>query len=209
MVAQGNVGVKGVVSCSAGFQSEGKPVGFKFVGIAGTQDMNFLETKQVCNYLATISQPHQFLVFEGKHQWPTESVLREAVEILDLWAMKDSFVQERKSSIDEYYNKSRGRIESLKRNSNDDSLALALSLSKRVVSVLNGLTDVKDVKDGIIALEKNQGLNDFLKEQLAIEKYEIQKQGEFLSAFGIQSDDWWHREIEQLNQLGSLSKKYW
>ncbi len=45
-------------------------------------------------------------------------------------------------------------------------------------------------------------LQQYLKDQVSLEKYEVQKQKEFTSAFGSKPETWWNDEIKKLNNCG-------
>lgn len=200
MIAQSAMGIKGVIACSAGFQPDGKPLGFQYIGIAGTQDMNYLEVKQLNDFFESTNQPHQFIVFRGKHQWPPEPIVSEALCMLEFDAMRDSLPLINKSLIDEYLNKNLIRINTLKEYSSLDSFALAYSISKRTYQVINGLANVDGVKSVMDELSQKSILQQYLKEQLQLESFEAQKQKEFIAAFGPKPETWWNVEINQLNQ---------
>lgn len=199
LVAQ-NVGkVKGVIACSAGFQPDNRPLTFRFIGVAGTQDMNYLEMKQLSDYLESFHQPHQFLVFKGKHQWPPESVISESISMLELYAMKDSLIPLNKSYVSNFVINSNNRVSDLKKGGYTDSLAFALMLLERNAQMLDGLTDITSTKMALEELKHNPELQKYLKEQISMENYESQKQNEFVSSFGTKVAGWWKNEIKLLN----------
>lgn len=201
LVAQ-NIGkVKGVIACSAGFQPDYKSLTFRFIGVAGTQDMNYLEMKQLDDYLKSFHQPHQFLVFKGKHQWPPESVISESISMLELYAMKDSLIPLNKNYVSNFVINSNNRISDLMRGGCTDSLAFALMLSERNVQMLDGLTDITSTKLALEELKHNPELQKYLKDQLSLENYESQKQSEFVSSFGTKAAGWWKSEIKLLNDV--------
>jgi len=167
--------------------------------------MNYLEVKQVCKYLESIQQPHQFLVFNGKHQWPTESTLSEALTVLELYAMHDSLMPINSNSVTEYLDKTSRRIVSLKGSNCPDSLGSAYALSKQAIGALDGLIDLKQAKTVEEELLKNPSLQKYLADQSSIDKYELQKQEELVSSFGLKSEAWWNSEIKQLNDAVKTS----
>ncbi len=198
MVAQSIGGVKGVIACSAGFQADGSPLGFRYIGIAGSQDMNYLEVKQISDYLESSNQPHQLLVFNGKHQWPPESTISEAMDMLRLYAMKDSSALIDQRIVEEYLSSNYCRVNALKENICPDSLALAFAIAKRTCQVLDGLTNVENLKSNLEELSKNPILQQLLNENTLLERYESQKQKEFVAALGSKPEPWWNSEIKQL-----------
>ena len=87
-VALGAEGVvAGVIASSAGYP-DSKPrqsVPFPSVGTAGTDDFHWLEMKQLDHALTT---PHRVAIFEGGHVWLSSALALEALEWMDLQAMK-------------------------------------------------------------------------------------------------------------------------
>lgn len=81
----------GVVACGAGFPADLKPsngVPFPVYSVAGTEDFNFPELKKLDETLDKFSIPHRLAVFEGAHAWPPAEKCAEAVEWMELQAMK-------------------------------------------------------------------------------------------------------------------------
>ena len=83
----------GVVGCGAGLP-EG--VGLDripipaYYGIAGIEDFNFLEMKELGKDLERARIPNWIEVFDGGHEWPPASVCEGALEWMDLRAMKEN-----------------------------------------------------------------------------------------------------------------------
>lgn len=204
MIAQNGAGIKGVIACSAGFQPTKNPLGFHFIGVAGSQDMNYLEMKRLNNFMDSVGIQNQFIVFKGKHQWPNESTISEAITMLEIYEMQKSAIN--KIITDEFLNTNTQRIQALKSYKNIDSLSIAYSIGNRTYQMLNGLIDVTNLKSTIDELNQDQLFQKYLKEQISIEKYEQNKQVEFSSSFGSKPDTWWSSEINQLNSERSGSR---
>jgi predicted esterase len=83
---------KGVIACSAGFPSseEGIPgrVPFVFFGTAGTEDFNRGELLRLDTELESRKATHRIVIFKGGHEWASAALLTEAVEWLELQAMR-------------------------------------------------------------------------------------------------------------------------
>ena len=83
---------KGVIACAAGFPvlSEGIPlrVPFAIFGTTGTEDFNWAEMIQLDRDLTERKAAHRIVVFEGGHQWASAALMQEAVEWLELQAMR-------------------------------------------------------------------------------------------------------------------------
>ncbi len=199
MIAQGPMEIKGVIACSAGSQPNRNPLGFHFISIAGTQDMNYLEMRHLNIFLDSIQFPNQFITFKGKHEWPKEPIISEAITMLELYDMKDSLIPMNGKIIDEYLSRNQNRISSLKETNDPDSLNLAYSIANRTYQTLHGLVNVESIKSTIDELSQNPTFKQYLKKIARLEYYEFQQQKEFTSAFGLKSEAWWNTEIKQLN----------
>jgi hypothetical protein len=86
-VALLNKNIAGVIASSAGYP-DARPrssVPFPIFGTAGTDDFNFIEMRQLDRQLTS---PHRLAVFNGGHTLPPDDVALEAIEWMELQAMK-------------------------------------------------------------------------------------------------------------------------
>ena len=202
MIAQAKPGIKGVIACSAGFQPTKKTLGFQYIGIAGTQDMNYLEMRQLNLLMDSVGIQNQLIVFNGKHRWPNESTVGEAIEMLTIDAARASNRIEDKNLATKFAKENLSRIEQLIDSKSTDSLALALDIAKRTLQTVDGLIPTDELKLTIEQLAKNQSMLTYLKEKESIERYEFEKQKEFSTSFGSKTEAWWSNEIKKLNIIG-------
>ncbi len=79
--------VAGVIASSAGYPDSQprKSLPFAVFGTAGTEDFNYLELRMLDRALRS---PHRVVIFEGGHTLPPSAVAVEAIEWLELQAMK-------------------------------------------------------------------------------------------------------------------------
>jgi hypothetical protein len=84
LIALYNGNVAGVVGCAAGFPQVQNPVNtsFKWVGVVGNKDFNYLELKNLNRRLAANGWKSRLLVFNGKHEWPPVEVMDDAFGLL-------------------------------------------------------------------------------------------------------------------------------
>src|SRR5437763_8142441 len=79
-------GVAGVMASSAGFPGEPQPkLAFPVFGTAGTEDFNYIEMQQLDHI---VTSPHRVVVFPGGHAWLPSTLALQAVEWMELEAMK-------------------------------------------------------------------------------------------------------------------------
>ncbi|HKY31980.1 MAG TPA: tetratricopeptide repeat protein [Candidatus Polarisedimenticolia bacterium] len=84
-------GVAGVIGFGAGFPSPVHPIPGRaapFFGGAGDEDFNHEEVVAMEAPLRSAAIPHRLAFFPGAHAWPPEPVCSEALEWMELRAMK-------------------------------------------------------------------------------------------------------------------------
>ncbi len=86
-VALGSNTIAGVIASSAGFPDSQprRSVPFAVYGTAGTDDFNYVEMRMLDRALTS---PHRLAIFSGGHTLPTDAVALEAIEWMELQAMK-------------------------------------------------------------------------------------------------------------------------
>jgi tetratricopeptide (TPR) repeat protein len=91
-LAQSSVGgAAGVILCGAGFSEAKhpeKPLPFPVFGVAGVEDFNWIELRQLHKALDSIGSANRFVTFDGDHTWAPSDFCLTAVEWLELQAMK-------------------------------------------------------------------------------------------------------------------------
>ena len=80
--------VSGIIGCSAGMKHPNQKY-IPFVGIAGDEDMNYLEMIINDEQIKKKNIPHLLLTFEGTHNWPPENSFEEALLFLLINNMKE------------------------------------------------------------------------------------------------------------------------
>jgi tetratricopeptide (TPR) repeat protein len=92
LMADGAPGsVTGVIACGAGFSPNKPPrkgMRFSFFGLAGNTDFNHDELIKLDSTLDDLDVVHRIEVFDGGHEWPPPEWCAEAVEWMELGAMK-------------------------------------------------------------------------------------------------------------------------
>ena len=201
-IAQSFVGINGVIACSGGFQFQNTAPGFNFIGITATKDMNYLEMKKLNDNLEKINAPCQFFVGDGKHEWPSEAIINEALNMLELYAMKNKLTPVKTDFINAILFNNIKYAENLKQNNSIDSLMKAHSILKRTLRILTDMTDVSNLKTTFNNLNLKPEVQVYLNEQASLEILEAQKQKEFQAAWETKNGEWWNAEIKKLNEAG-------
>ncbi|MBV9960319.1 MAG: hypothetical protein JO360_17970, partial [Acidobacteria bacterium] len=83
--------IAGVIACGAGFPPDIRPtqaVPFAYFATVGIEDFNYPELRRLDGLLASFNLPHYTATFDGRHQWASSALLVEAVEWMELQAMR-------------------------------------------------------------------------------------------------------------------------
>ncbi|HJZ74597.1 MAG TPA: hypothetical protein VKE51_22830 [Vicinamibacterales bacterium] len=134
-VALGNRNIAGVIASSAGYP-DSKPrssLTFPIFGTAGTDDFNYIEMRQLDRKLTT---PHHLEVFNGGHALPPDSVALDAIEWMELQAMKSGRKPKDDAVIDRLLEKRRKRI------AESTDAAATVHLLEALADDFKGLRDV-------------------------------------------------------------------
>ena len=98
-VALASKDVAGVIASSAGYPDSRtrKTLPFPIFATAGTDDFNHLEMRQLDRALTT---PHHLAIFKGGHVWLSSELALEAVEWMEVQAMKSGLKPRDEGEID-------------------------------------------------------------------------------------------------------------
>src|SRR4029077_10541019 len=96
--------IAGVIASSAGYPDSRprKALPFPIFATAGTEDFNHLEMRQLDSALTT---PHHLAIFEGGHTWLSSALAVEAVEWMEVQAMKSGLKARDEQEIDRLFAK--------------------------------------------------------------------------------------------------------
>ena len=86
-VALGNSNIAGVIASSAGYPDNRPRTSMRFpiFATAGTDDFNYLEMRQLDR---TLTSAHHLAIFNGGHTLPPDAIALEAIEWMELEAMR-------------------------------------------------------------------------------------------------------------------------
>ena len=100
--------VAGIISCGAGLPPKHEPQWIKpaaYCGIIGNLDFRYLDMVRLPEPFKEARITHRILSFDGWHQWPPAERLAEAVEWLELCAMKDGLLDKDAAFIEQEFQK--------------------------------------------------------------------------------------------------------
>src|SRR5258706_13948763 len=132
----------GVIACGAGLPAGVTPspaFHFAIFSTVGIEDFNFAEVKTVDEALEKAGLTHRTVVFTGRHDWPPLPVAIEALEWMELQAMKSGKRQRDANLIDSLWQTQLQQAQSL-----EDSKQTydAYQIYRALNDSLKGLKDV-------------------------------------------------------------------
>ncbi len=162
--------IAGVFASSAGFPDEFiARLPFPVFGSAGTDDFNHLEMYQLDRRMTSA---HRVLYFEGAHTWLPAELAMQAVEWMELQAMKSGLRPRDTALLDSWFATRADRIDALKDNT--ETLHALIHL----IADFEGLENVSKFADRAARLLKQQDVRNALSEESKNEERELQVQGE-------------------------------
>jgi predicted esterase len=157
--------IAGVIASSAGFpdSTPRKSVPFVIFATAGTEDFNYIEMRRLDRALTT---PHHLAIFEGGHGWPPGDLAGEAIEWLEIQAMKSGRRAADPAVLDRAFAR-RVAQASAQTNELDTSRAL-----QALVADFEGLREVTNFADRLASMQRQKPVREAAKKELELEQRE-------------------------------------
>jgi predicted esterase len=114
-----------------------------FFSTAGSTDFNFSEMHRLDEFMAEQGNPHRLVIFDGPHTWMPPTVAREAIEWMELVAMRQGIRDRDQELIDTLY------FVDLERAQTAAAKGHALAAARRyreIVRTYSGLHDSSEAK---------------------------------------------------------------
>ena len=162
----------GVITCGAGFPAEIKPsqaIRFVVFGTTGLDDFNFPELKELGEALTKTGVPNQIEAFSGRHEWPPTSLAVEAIEWLNLQAIKRKAREPDGEFIERVWQQ---RLQQAKAAEESKQFYEAYQTYADMVPTFKGLRDVDEAER---RLDELRAMRD-VKQALSDEREQIQRQ---------------------------------
>ncbi|MFH1004228.1 MAG: hypothetical protein V1781_01845 [Bacteroidota bacterium] len=157
--------ISGAIGCSAGMSSQSNQIYPPFVGIAGEEDMNYLEMVINDEQMKKKKVPHLLLTFEGKHEWSPENSFEEALLFLLLNNMKEKKISTDTMVVNRFIAMSDSVISECKKQKNIINEYLGLVIKTECLAGLidvsveeKKIADFLQNKQFLMAVEKKQKL---------------------------------------------------
>ena len=162
--------IAGVIGCGAGFPpglSPSRSTPFPWFGTAGIEDFNFPEVKQLARALDSYGIASRVAVFEGAHEWAPSSVCVEAVEWMELQAMKSGRRAKDERLIEELFNKNAERARGQEAAG---KLYDAFLSQDGIARDFKGLKDVSEFEKRAAELKERKEVKQAIKQETEMEK---------------------------------------
>ncbi len=183
-VALASKDVAGVMASSAGYPDSRvrKTLPFPIFATAGTDDFNHLEMRQLDSALTT---PHHLAIFKGGHVWLSRELALEAVEWMEVQAMKSGLKPRDEGEID--------RLLAARMATGSTFLEL-----RAIVDDFQGLRDVSALATRVATLGRDKSVRAALQKDLDDDRREETILRDITSmAARLASDD----RLQALSQL--------
>lgn len=190
--------VKGVIVTGAGLP-DGKPVSnfnFSYTMLAGNGDMNMTDLAALNNQFDKTQTRHRIIFFDGKHEWPSETIMAKAFQGLQLDAMQEQLIPINEKFISSF---SKQQQQIVNDNIAANKLLDADNVYNYSANMLQGLQGGEWFKTKQIAFTKTKSYQDQLTKQKTIFSAE-EKQKEVFNQMFQQGDiNYWAKTINSLN----------
>jgi dienelactone hydrolase len=138
--------VAGVISCSGGFPTRQKslpPLTFALFGTSGVSDFNNPEMRELFRAIESSAAPNRLAFFVGGHEWPPDELCDEAIEWMELQAMRGGLREKNQAFVEELFE--RGEAEARAAEEAND-LYRAYLVYARLAKDFAGLLDVTEAE---------------------------------------------------------------
>jgi len=160
--------IAGVIACGGGFPSRispSTPLPFVLFMTAGTEDFNNPEMQSLARTLEGSPVPHHLAIFEGGHEWLPPELAIQAIEWLELQAMRMGSKVKDQELIDRLFEKVSKQAQDAEAASD---IYQAYSYYAGAAQAFEGLHDVTEFQRKALALKSTKAVREALKQEKLI-----------------------------------------
>lgn len=165
-VASGLQGaVAGLIACGAGFHTNfapSKSIPFVVFATIGTADFNMPELRALDKTLDDLAVPHRLAVFAGGHEWASSQLCIEAIEWMQLQAMKSARAPKNEPLIDELLEK---YLQQAKTFEAAQNLYQSYSTYAAIAADFKGLRDTAEFEAKARQLKETRPVKEQIRQQ--------------------------------------------
>ncbi len=159
--------VAGIISCGAGLPPKHEPEWIKpaaYCGIIGAFDFRYLDMARLAEPFANAQVTFRMIFFAGWHQWPSADLLAEAVDWLELIAMKRGLKETKASFIEAEYQK---RMKMARALEDGGRLLRGLQEYESICSDFKGLHEVTEAEQLVSRIRERTDYPEMEKKRTA------------------------------------------
>ena len=207
--------ISGIIACGAGFSSNPsyqpkKGMKLSYVGIVGDKDMNYQEHHAVKRQLDQMGIDNQLILFDGKHSWPDAATLQQAIEWLQVGAMKMALLPQDQNFLQQKFDE--GLFAASHLNGEDNLIEKHRRLTQ-LNSAFEGLADMKGIEDSIRLIQSDRAFKKAVKRREGMDKKEFELRDYYVQALtelniakfqnneNLKDEEWWGKEAKFLNNM--------
>jgi dienelactone hydrolase len=159
--------VAGVIACGAGFNRAAPPsksTAFAVFATVGVDDFNYPELAELDSELEKNGVPHRVATFEGGHAWPPAELCLEALEWMEIQAIRKGRRAKDEAFVRELFDKTLKRARGLEEQKKAYE---AYGLYQSLAASYRGLVETGEVERRLAELKASGEVKERLKEERA------------------------------------------
>jgi predicted esterase len=159
--------VAGVIACGAGFNRAAPPsksTSFAVFATVGVDDFNYPELAELDTELEKNGVPHRIATFEGGHAWPPAELCLEALEWMEIQAIRNGRRVRDEAFVRALFDKTLRRARSLEEQKKAYE---AYGLYQALVVSYKGLVETGEVERKVSELKASGEVKERIKEERA------------------------------------------
>jgi dienelactone hydrolase len=201
--------VAGVIACGAGFHpniTPSKSIPFAFFATIGTEDFNMPELRTLDLALEDFDIAHRLEIFEGDHAWAASELCTEAIEWMELQAMKTGRAQKNESLIDELWKK---KLEQAKAYEASQDVYQTYLIYSAIAYDFKALRETAEAEKKAKQLKETKQVKERFKQEREEDQRQIKMMRDFLT-LKDSLQDFDNRAValsELKNAIANLKKK--
>lgn len=164
--------VAGVIACGAGFNRQfppSKQTSFVIFATVGVDDFNYPELMELDAELEKYGIPHRVATFGGAHQWPPSQLCEEALEWMEIQAIRAGRKPKDEALVRALFDKSLKRAQALE----DQKKAYeAYGIYQSLATNYKGLLETGELERKVSELKASREIRERFKD----EKAELERQ---------------------------------
>src|SRR6185295_14937234 len=167
--------VAGVIACAAGYPPDipaNTPRSFVLLAVTGTDDFNNPELQTLVRKLEGSTPPVRLAVFEGGHTWLPAELATDALQWLEVQAMKAGTRERNTNLINAMFEQASSQA--LAAQASGDKYR-AFRLYSGIVQDFSGLHEVTEVESKAKELRASKEISEALKQEKKIEEEQARR----------------------------------